>query len=167
MQNGIGKKFESAVHILGQEFGADVREVGAGAGIKGAADVVEVGGELLCRARLRSLAQQASGGRGEPCFSGGVSRCSGLDDREHVEQWYAALLHQQHGQSVLEHDFLVRRKVKRLRRGGRTHQQQKRRECEEAQTVSLVRHCLAFPSFSGRSVATVRLSAPKYFFATR
>src|ERR1700688_943825 len=167
MQDGIRKKLQPAGQVFGQEFGADGREIRPCISAKRAAYIIQISGKLLRRPGLCPLPQKSGRDRSETFLTGGIGGGSGFYESKHIDQWNAAFLHQQHGHSILQNKLIMRRNAQRLRGRHGAKQEQESEERKKRQYFPLACHCFAFSSFSGSSVATVRLFAPKYFFATR
>src|SRR5262249_50844293 len=100
-------------------------------------------------------------------LAGRIGDRTGFDDGVKADDRNAVLFHHEQGQAILENNLFVRRQLQCLRRRGETknnHEGGGEKKFGETECDS---HCFAFSSFSGISVATVRLFAPKYFSATR
>src|SRR5581483_4446592 len=102
----------------------------------------------------------------ESRLRGRVRRGTGFHNGVEVHHRDALLPHKQQRQAVLQNDFFVRRQVQGLRARSARRKSRRQQNSEDANNAVLS-HGLAFSSFCGSSVATVRLLSPKYAFATR
>ena len=170
MQQRVAEKLHPPRQVLGQKFRGDPGIVLARVGAELPADEIQVRGELLRRAALRTLAQESRGHRSQPLLPRRVRRRSRFHQRHEAHDRHAALLQQQHRQPVLQDHLLVRRQPQRLRGGSRRHRhahRQQRGTKHKARKERCSAHGLAFSSACGTSVATVRLFSPKYVRAAR
>src|SRR6202030_985318 len=100
----------------------------------------------------------------EAFLSRRVRRSASLHQSGEIYDGNAVLFEQQNGQAIFEDYFFVRRNVNRL--GAQCSRKSQDEKNQEQAAFFQRAHGLAFSWFSGSSVATVRLLAPKYVFAT-